>query len=769
LGDPIEAQALLATYGQARPVEDPVWLGSVKSNIAHTAGAAGVAGVIKMVMAMRQGVLPASLHVDEPTPHVDWSAGAVRLLTENRAWPQRERPWRAGVSSFGISGTNAHVIIEQALDPAEPVDAPAEPADTTATTIARGVVPWVVSAHSRAALTAQAARLAEFVEADAGVEPADVGLSLVKTRATFKWRACMIGSTRDDLLAGLAALAQNRTDSRLVWNSAPAGGKRPRAAMMFSGGDGRPAGTGRDLYARFPVFKQSFDEVCAHFEPPLEQSLRDLMSGADATAAGDAAHTAGLGPAARFAFEVALFRLMRDFGVRPDYLMGTALGEITAAHLAGVLTAADACALVTAWPAQPAGTEARAEAVRRFGELARSLTYAAPGSTLVSTTTGEVVDAAHITTPEYWQALPDAPAQTREAVQHLVRGGVSVFLEPGPDTGLVALADEYRAEAAGDTRGGMCTALVKAELPEPDSVLAAMATMFAHRVELDWGAAFAGAPARVVELPTYQFQRRRYWFTSSRPEPATPAVHPFLGAPVELADPSARWFAQVLTDASALSRPALLEWAVAAVRTRADERCAAWYLHGLRFGEPLSVPDGGSVELQTTVSETGDATRALGYGRPARNGPWQECFTVAAAGPLTTPPDDRPGPRADHAAPVPIAVQPGAEGAGRLLNPAVLDACLRLAGTLIAPHDAEPAGDAWLPTGIDHVEIWAPLPDRVLCRARLRGVQELGECSVDLEVTSETEEPLMTMRGLSYEPVPAASALLAAGRPVGAA
>ncbi|MGA6160955.1 type I polyketide synthase, partial [Stenotrophomonas sp. NPDC087984] len=203
LGDPIEAQALLATYGQDRPEGHPLWLGSVKSNIGHTQAAAGVASIIKMVEALRHGVLPASLHIDEPTPHVDWGAGEVRLLTEPVEWAANGRPCRAGVSSFGISGTNAHLILEQAPEPAEATRTP----DTSPGGLAvGGVVPWVVSGRGHEALRGQAAALAERVTANPALTPADVGWSLISTRSVFDHRAVIIGQHRDELLAGLNAL-----------------------------------------------------------------------------------------------------------------------------------------------------------------------------------------------------------------------------------------------------------------------------------------------------------------------------------------------------------------------------------------------------------------------------------------------------------------------------------------------------------------------------------------------------------------------------------
>ncbi|MDN3059794.1 SDR family NAD(P)-dependent oxidoreductase [Streptomyces sp. SRF1] len=346
LGDPIEAQALIATYGESRPEGQPVWLGSLKSNIGHTQAAAGVGAVIKMVMAMRHGILPKTLHVEVPTPHVDWESGGVALLTEQIPWPETGRPRRAGISSFGMSGTNAHAIIEQA----PPLEAAPAADDTEDPDTASQPVSWLVSARSEEALRAQAARLREHVVRDRDMRPVDIGWSSAVTRAALEHRGVVVASDRDGLLRGLAALAEDTDAPGLVLGRSTA----QRVAFLFTGQGAQRLGMGRELYETYPLFADVFDEACDYLEVRLGTSVLDVVFGpadddaADRGAAGDELNRTMFTQAGLFAFEVALFRLLESWGVRPDFLMGHSVGEIAAAHVAGVLSLEDASALVAA-------------------------------------------------------------------------------------------------------------------------------------------------------------------------------------------------------------------------------------------------------------------------------------------------------------------------------------------------------------------------------------------------------------------------------------
>ncbi|MFH8979068.1 type I polyketide synthase, partial [Streptomyces sp. NPDC017890] len=344
LGDPIEAQALLATYGDERDGDRPLWLGSIKSNIGHTQAAAGVAGVIKMVMAIRHGLLPRTLHVDTPSSHVDWTAGQVELLTDNQEWPETGRPRRAGVSSFGISGTNAHVILEQAPEPEEDEETSSEPVPGSVPGSMPGsvsapvVVPWVLSGKSAEALKAQAERLLAHVADPEGLTPVDVGFSLATSRAAFDCRAAVVGGDLEELCEGLRAVASGEVAGRAV--SGTALGADGKSVFVFPGQGSQWVGMAAELMSSSPVFAGRMRECAEALSSHVEWSLFDVLGDAEALERVDVVQPV------LWAVMVSLAELWRSYGVVPAAVVGHSQGEIAAACVAGALSIEDAAKVV---------------------------------------------------------------------------------------------------------------------------------------------------------------------------------------------------------------------------------------------------------------------------------------------------------------------------------------------------------------------------------------------------------------------------------------
>ncbi|NUV65141.1 SDR family NAD(P)-dependent oxidoreductase [Streptomyces sp. CAI-85] len=672
LGDPIEAEALIATYGQNR--ERPLLLGSLKSNVGHTQAAAGVVGVIKMVEAMRHGELPRTLHVDVPSSKVDWSAGSVELLTEAREWPETGEPRRAGISAFGVSGTNAHVIVEEAPEGSGPV---VEGAGVVAS-----VVPWVVSGRGESALRAQAERLLSGV--GEGVSPVDVGWSLAG-RAALEDRAVVVGSSGEELVGGLEALARGESVPDLVTGGVAGGW----LAVLFSGQGSQRLGMGRELYERFPVFAEAFDAACVALDAELGAGtgVRDVVFGSEAGVLDRTVFTqAGL-----FAVEVALFRLVESFGVRPDFVGGHSVGELVAAHVAGVWSLEDAARLVAArgrlMDALPPGGamvaveaaeeevaellvggegrvgiaalngptsvvvsgdedavmalaaqfSARGRRIKRlavshafhsprmepmleeFRTVAENLTFRAPRVPLVSNLTGRIAASAEVCVPEYWVRHVREAVRFADGVAELAAQGVSVFLELGPDGVLTGPGSQVASEAVfvPALRGGR---------PEEKALLSALARAWAHGVDVDWKAVFTGTGAQRVDLPTYAFQRHRYWLDTSTstgtPEAALTALgaesaeHPLLGASVELPDGGvvltgrlSLWTHPWLADHAVAGAVLLPGTAFVDMAVRAGDQVGCAVVEELTLQAPLIVAETGGTRLRVTVGASDQAGR----------------------------------------------------------------------------------------------------------------------------------------------------------------
>ncbi|MER8188599.1 type I polyketide synthase, partial [Kitasatospora sp. NPDC094015] len=580
LGDPIEADSLLATYGLGRPADRPLWLGSLKSNIGHTQAAAGVAGVMKMVLAMRHGVLPRTLHVDAPTPHVDWSAGTVELLTEARDWPALGRPRRAGVSSFGMSGTNAHVVLEEAPEPVQPAPAPVPAAAAGA-----GAVPWVLSARSPEALRAQAARLAAHVSARPGLRPADVGFSLATGRSAFEHRAVVVGEEPAELLRGVVALARDGSGPGVL--TGRAGAERDRTVFVFPGQGGQWVGMARDLLAGSPVFARSVADCARALEPYLDWSLTEVLR--DEPGAPPLERIDVVQPVL-FAVMVSLAALWRSHGVHPDAVVGHSQGEVAAAYVAGALDLADAARIVAlrsraqlalsgtgAMASVQLSADAARERLRRWEGRLSVAAVNGPASVVVSGDPAAVAElladcaAAGVRTREvradvaghsahmdglredllaalagvrprasaipfhsavtggrldtaaldagYWFRNMRETVDFEAAVGSLLDQDHQVFVEISPHP-VLTVPVQAIAEEHGRPETVVLGTLRRDE-GGPRRWLAALAAAQVHGLPVDWAPVFAPHAPSLLELPTYAFQNRRFWLEPSAAATAT--------------------------------------------------------------------------------------------------------------------------------------------------------------------------------------------------------------------------------------------------------
>ncbi|MDL5205473.1 acyltransferase domain-containing protein [Streptomyces sp. ALI-76-A] len=584
LGDPIEADALLAAYGRDRDADRPLWLGSLKSNMGHAQAAAGVGGVIKAVLAMRHGHMPRTLHVDAPSRHVDWSSGAVELLVEGREWTRRDGPRRAGVSSFGVSGTNAHVVLEEA-PPEEPAEEHAPDAG-----VAGGLVPWVLSAKSAKALRGQAGRLRDFAAARPDADDAAVGWSLVSGRSRFEHRAVVLGRGRDELLSGLAALSEGAESPAVVSGSA---GKLGGVAFVFPGQGSQWAGMGRRLYDTFPVFAQALDACADALAEWVDWSLLDVIHGVEGAPGLDRVDVV---QPVLFAVMVSTAALWRSWGVEPGAVIGHSQGEIAAACVSGALSLRDAARVVALrsqalvdlkghggmasvaqsadvvaerlapWgdrvsvavvngprsvvvSGEPDALDEFVEKTKADGAQARripvdyashspqvarvrekvtgALTGVRPETShlpFYSTLYGEVVDTAELNA-DYWYNNLREKVLFETSVRRLADDGFRVFVEMSPHPVLTVPVQEI----VEDLDDALVLSSSRRDRDEVEALLGSLAQLHVRGGRVDWDALFT--TRRRVDLPTYAFQRQRYWLSSS---PAAAAAElPATGQPAD--------------------------------------------------------------------------------------------------------------------------------------------------------------------------------------------------------------------------------------------
>jgi polyketide synthase 12 len=722
LGDPIEAEAIISVYGKDRPVDRPLRIGSVKSNIGHTQHAAGIAGVIKVVMAMRHGMLPKTLHVDRPTPRVDWSAGRAALLTEPLPWPAHDNQRRAGVSSFGISGTNAHVILEQ-FGTARGTQAPrsARPAGTAATGTAAAlpVVPVPLSAMTASALQEQASRLIDQMAAVPDTGIADIGHSLVTTRGLFPHRAVVIASGHDDLRDRLRALAAGEQAPGLVTGRAHAAGK---VVFVFPGQGCQWAGMAARLLRESQVFAEHLATCADELAPYLGISLTKLLSGAEDR---PELHQDEIIQPALFAVTTSLAALWRSMGVEPDAVVGHSQGEIPAAYVAGALSLADAVRIAVrrsqlAAPAiggamaavrlgvddirgrlagrgaaldiaainSPASTvvsgdtadvlaftaELAAEGIqtrrlpvtyashsRRVTAIAGRLEQALHGITprpsqipFYSTVTGAEMDTSQLG-PAYWYANLRQPVLFEKAVRALADQGYRAFIESGPHPVLVpGIGETLEAASRTEETANAVVGSLRREAGGWDQFLTEVARAHVAGVPVTWDSAFAGRARRLIDLPTYPFQRRPYWLGSAAPAgDATelglePVGHGILSALVELGDGEAAvltgrisrhehpWLADHKVAQAVLVPGAVL----AELAVTAAEKTGCHRVEELTVQLPLVLPERGNVRIRVTVDAAdGNGIRSLKIhsrlettlpGAAAKDGTW----TLHATGKL---------------------------------------------------------------------------------------------------------------------------------------
>ncbi|MDT5338381.1 MAG: mycoketide-CoA synthase, partial [Mycobacterium sp.] len=666
LGDPIEAQALLGTYGQDRT--QPLWLGSVKSNMGHTQAAAGVAGVIKMIMSMQHETLPATLHVDAPSPHVDWTAGAVSLLTEPQPWPAGSTPRRAGISSFGISGTNAHVIVESAPPTASDAVAPAPPR--------AAVLPWVLSAKSPAALRGQAARLSEHLATHGDLDDLDVAWTLAG-RTSFEHRAVVLGTDRDQLLAGLSDVASDADITQVIRGTTTPVGK---VAFVFPGQGSQWLGMGIELMSSSTVFADKLTACSEALAEFVDWSLLDVLRD------GSSLDRVDVVQPALFAVMVSLAELWRSVGVTPDAVIGHSQGEIAAAHVAGALSLRDAARVVALRSkllvelsgsagmvslacsverarellagldirsdqadvavvngrsavvvsgetaaleqliAQCEALEIRARRIdvdyashsaqveAIYGRLQEALAGLEPQSTrtaFFSTVTGDLVDTATLDA-DYWYRNIRQTVNFDQAVRAACRHGYRAFVEASPHPALIAGIEDTVRDCTDAATEPVVVPTLGRDEGGWDRFLTSTAQAFTSGIGVDWRATCEGG--RLVEVPTYAFDRRRFWLSGGGTGTSDAsgfglngAAHALLGAVIEVPETGQ----VVLTGRLAVStQPWLADHAVGGVILFPG---AGFVELAIRAGDEVGCPVVEELTLQAplVVAQSGVQIRVL--------------------------------------------------------------------------------------------------------------------------------------------------------------
>ncbi|MFD7921432.1 SDR family NAD(P)-dependent oxidoreductase [Streptomyces sp. NPDC059740] len=870
LGDPIEAQALLATYGQERPADRPLWLGSVKSNIGHAQAAAGVAGVMKMVQAMRHATLPRTLHVTEPSPHVPWEEGAVRLLTRQEVWPAGDRPRRAGVSAFGISGTNAHLVLEEAPAPsASPVgEAPApdgaeETHEADGATGAgvpplTGTVPLLLSARSEAALRGQAERLRAALREQPETDPADLTHALATTRPALTHRAVVVASDAGTCLSGLEALATGAEAPHTV--TGHAAGPATGPVFVFPGQGSQWEGMAVELLAGSETFARHIEECAEALAPHVDWSLLDVLHGRPGAPGLDRVDVV---QPALFAVMVSLAALWRSMGVEPAAVVGHSQGEIAAACVAGALSLADAAKVVALrsralaelsgtggmvsvplsadaagellghWPGRlhlaavngPAATvlagdpEALEELLARCEEdgvrarripvdyashtphmaaleerLADLLHGISPRQAQVpfhSTLTGRLLPDTTALDARYWYENLRNTVRLQEAVTALAGTGHEVFLEMS--------AHPVLTGALGDTLDGTGAALGTLRRGDggPERFLLALAAAHTRGVDVDWARLFPATPARRVPLPTYAFDRRRYWLE------VPPAVgdaqglgqdgtgHPLLTAAVELVEGqgtvlTGRVTAEQggwLADHAVLGTLLFPGAGFVELALRAAAEAGAAGVADLTLEAPLVLPERGAVDLRVTVGAAdADGMRPVTvHSRAGEDPQWVRHATGTLTGTPEPAPAPEPGPwppvRARAATPPDayavfdrygLAYGPAFQGLGEVwrdgedlyaevalpetadaapfgVHPALLDAALH-AAALVTLEEGD--GTLRLPFSWSGVA----LHGSGAARARVR-LSPTGPDAWTLVMTGSDGEPLLSVASMATRPV----------------